>query len=889
MNTLPSSNLTTSKAPQRQASWVYPPESIKRMAVLFTDIVGSTNFFKVRGNLAGREMLQRHQNIVSPAIIEFGGSVVKFLGDSVLAYFFNPEEALKAGIKIQESFGKYNSKRDPGDQIHIRIFIHYGDGIVEDNDIYGDVVNVAAKLLPLVAGDQIVISEELHTQVHDLGYFQFEPIEPPDRKEIFKNIKTYRVTWERGINLDPANKTLLYIHPLWKLSPRHFQGLWNNFLEKKGNFWKDFGEKHQVLPDQSLILITKEASLAMAVAKDALKSLRADLGPGRLPYLPLQVVIDSGPYVRTGRLVLDDLKVDWEALKPGSIYVSSPAFDHVKKDGTFSVAQSPKSVAGKDFFRLDLHEEKARGDHLFLYQNVLIQGKNPQCFYCGDRRHLAGDCPSKHLPGIPSVMENLGYLSLKELNTLFYDFLNGNVPNVQNTPEDKMGGMTPAHYGFFEMGKVFQIRFLKAIWNSQTDYWNKVKDSKGDGDKGGLLWLGQDCIRVSNLEKAESIIKAALEKDPKNYKAHCIWGFLHVEKNNFYQAKQSFEKALDNAWTRPQKIFILFLLFRCHALNGDSAKAKDMIRRIQNLDPYCVEAQYQEIVIQFQEGSRSEVLRRLIALIRKEREYFVNALIDPQLANYNDLIYPLLKEMMDEAKAGASPVLPEAEKAVTRASETLGKEEQDVQEMVSLLGRIKELSQMDSYFAYLDIIHLGESLIHKGRSSVRGLKNKLVKTLHQLSSRMEASLDHIHDFPYTYLIGSSARKLAAIQSRVNAQWKILEGDQAERYKGACGECLQMSHELDQIESGLKRLDTIRQFILYFTGFLKKSLFFQSANLILTFLLFPVVIHYLNFLIPSHKMAFQNIWFYQKAIIILGSVLGFILAFIATTRGMLRKK
>src|SRR4030042_601036 len=113
MNTLPSSNLTTSKARQRQGAGVYTPESIQRMAVLFTDIVGSTGFFKARGNLAGREMLQRHQNIVSPAIIEFGGSVVKFLGDSVLAYFLNPKEALKAGIRIQESFEKYNSKRDP--------------------------------------------------------------------------------------------------------------------------------------------------------------------------------------------------------------------------------------------------------------------------------------------------------------------------------------------------------------------------------------------------------------------------------------------------------------------------------------------------------------------------------------------------------------------------------------------------------------------------------------------------------------------------------------------------------------------------------------------------------------------------------------------------------
>ena len=80
----------------------YSKDAIKKIAVLFTDIVGSSNFFKLNGDIEGRKMLKTHQNLASPIINEFGGTVVKMLGDSVMAYFLDPEDALKSAIKIQQ-------------------------------------------------------------------------------------------------------------------------------------------------------------------------------------------------------------------------------------------------------------------------------------------------------------------------------------------------------------------------------------------------------------------------------------------------------------------------------------------------------------------------------------------------------------------------------------------------------------------------------------------------------------------------------------------------------------------------------------------------------------------------------------------------------------------
>ena len=187
----------------------YGKDSIKKMAVLFTDIVGSSKFFQSQGDLAGRKMLGRHQDMASPAINKHGGFVVKFLGDSVMAYFFDAREALKSAIRIQQKFQQFNKKKTSEEQIHIRICIHFGDGIVEEKDIFGDVVNMAAKFLPMANGDQILISQEVWDQVQGLSPIRLESIDISDKLYFPKGFAVYRVIWDETINLEPLMKNLV--------------------------------------------------------------------------------------------------------------------------------------------------------------------------------------------------------------------------------------------------------------------------------------------------------------------------------------------------------------------------------------------------------------------------------------------------------------------------------------------------------------------------------------------------------------------------------------------------------------------------------------------------------------------------------------------------------
>jgi len=136
-----------------------------QVAVLFTDIVGSTSFFERYGDTAGLLMLQRHHELVLPAIEEFGGTVVKTIGDAVLATFSSAESAVRTAIQIQQRLDAHNEERLQVDQIFTRIGINYGTGYLKDRDVFGDVVNVAARFVKACAPAQILVSRTIYDAI----------------------------------------------------------------------------------------------------------------------------------------------------------------------------------------------------------------------------------------------------------------------------------------------------------------------------------------------------------------------------------------------------------------------------------------------------------------------------------------------------------------------------------------------------------------------------------------------------------------------------------------------------------------------------------------------------------------------------------------------------
>jgi class 3 adenylate cyclase/pSer/pThr/pTyr-binding forkhead associated (FHA) protein len=138
------------------------------VTVLFVDIVGSTRFYDEHGDVAGLVMVQKCLDLLIPLVEQHGGTVIKTIGDAILARFCDVEAAVRSAVDMQRSLAKHNLGRSPYDQIHIRVAINLGLALLKGNDVFGDVVNVAARIESSADPNEIAISPSVYEKIRHL-------------------------------------------------------------------------------------------------------------------------------------------------------------------------------------------------------------------------------------------------------------------------------------------------------------------------------------------------------------------------------------------------------------------------------------------------------------------------------------------------------------------------------------------------------------------------------------------------------------------------------------------------------------------------------------------------------------------------------------------------
>ena len=130
----------------------------RTVVVLFTDMVGSTDMTQTLGDHGAQEILRLHNRIVRDALTVYHGREVKHTGDGIMAAFENASDAIEGAIAIQESIVEHIS-RTPNLPLKIKIGINAGEAILEDDDIFGSTVQIAARIVDQATAGQILISD----------------------------------------------------------------------------------------------------------------------------------------------------------------------------------------------------------------------------------------------------------------------------------------------------------------------------------------------------------------------------------------------------------------------------------------------------------------------------------------------------------------------------------------------------------------------------------------------------------------------------------------------------------------------------------------------------------------------------------------------------------
>jgi class 3 adenylate cyclase len=869
---------------------LYPDEPVKSIAVLFTDLVGSTKYFKEYGDKAGRTMLQEHYEIATPIINEYGGKLIKALGDSVMASFVNPLEAFKSAIKMQQQFQIYNQGKDTQDRVHVRIGLHYGNVIVEEKDIYGDVVNVASKLTNMSEGGQIYISREVYEHVKHSPSVHFESAKILHKNNIPKDLIAYKVIWDGEIELNPAVYTMLYLRPLWRLCEYDFKEIWNNQIETNNFLWDGQCIRKQVLTDRSVMLTMKESASTFIVAEKISEFLKETLlernfeGKEDL-LLPVQLIIDIDPLSTGYNLKTPEENNDWGDISPGRIHISSDAYEIIKRYIDIPGRLIERKLADRVFYQIITGDNRQEGYSLLSFcKKKMAHGEFPTCYYCGDKKHRPVDCPSKILPELTDGLEKLGYLSVEDIGTLFFKYLlieKGDLDVFQLGGIKDPQPIISAHHGFFELKRIFQLRFFRTIWDTHEEEWEKIKKNRSEHD-GGIIWLAQDLLRVSDLDRAESVLKNALEGNPTDYKVYCALGYLNMEKGRPLQTEQNFEKALQCAGSNPQKIFTLFLLLRFYMLNKDYDNARKKIRSILLLHPGCMDALYQDAIIKLSEGQDKAAIQILTKLIRKNRVYFIYTLIDPDLATYSNTINPQLLKLYETARENAKSIFSRAETELEKSRKILDAD--GVAEAESFLLKASNALNSGNYFSYLDSFNYSDSAISICANRIREQKKIILENLYQMSSRVEKGIYFVKSYRYKRLIRLCRAQLNQIKKNIYQAHDITKSATGEQFEALESFCDKIAAKLINIELNLRKYDSIQLVLIYLTKFLKKSAILLSIVLLIGIFAVPSII---SGILKNNTVAADNIWFYQKYFLIAGSIVSIVISLGITIKNIMQ--
>lgn len=866
----------------------YRNDPLKEIAVLFTDVVGSTRYFKVYGDMDGREMLRQHQNLATAAIHEYKGNLIKAIGDSVMASFAGPSEALRAAIKMQRAFHVYNDDVAGEHQIHIRIGVHFGKVIVEEKDIYGDVVNVAAKLTNLADGDEIYISQEVYALSRDIPGIRFEPVNLWNVKDAPSGLTMYKAVWENALTAEPLMSAFIHIHPTLDTGETEFPHIWEDLTGSTGTedaVVKGYEEKY-VLPDRSLVLTLGDSMQATLLAESVLAHL-GNATKEDIPPIPVRTIIYKLPHIK-GSAQPACFEVKWDAIDPGGIYVSPEVWLDIKDNGHFSIEPSSGEEAGETFHRIcrnNMLQEKADGIPMpvqpFTCQKSLMDGIYPPCYYCGDRRHYPPDCPSKSIPEKTSAVHRLGYLSLSAISELFRNTFQGSSDGGSLCGE----AAEQAYLAFCEVRKVFQLSFFRVLWNNPSNRWEKVQQSAGPNE-GGIVWLIQDSLRVSDHERAQSLLELALEKLPADYRVHCLLGYLNIEKNNLPQAKEYFSKAYTCTKTNPQRIFVLFQLARIYALLNDLQKTQEKINGILFIDPGCAEANYQDIILKLRQGKDKAAVQRLLSLVKENRDYYIIALIDPEMQPYHACILPQLGTMLGKAKDAARSRFDDAHAILKNTKEMLS--QKDLAEIRSLSGKIEELMRSDSYFGYLDAARYCDLMAAICENTVKEQKKDLSEIIDQLSQRLRSALSFVKRYRYRQFVDDHYKHLMLLKIRID------DVSGAERFCApwqfdACHAlCKETAGELDSIEPKLKMLEIIQQTIRAFFNFLKYCSAMLSIVFFVGIFIFPFFVDPLNALLSRLDISsVSNAWSFQRTFLFSGGIASFVASFLISVKDVFK--
>lgn len=177
----------------------------RNLCVLFADVAGSTRLYERLGDAEALRAVERCLNRVERVITGYKGRVIKTIGDEIMAAFDSAEEGMQAACDMQQRVE--DLPPISGVKLSIRVGFHFGPAIEDKNDVFGDTVNVAARMTSLAKGGQIITTGEAIAALPALLRQSSREIDAIAVKGKSEVMKVCEVLWQEGEDLTMKSGT----------------------------------------------------------------------------------------------------------------------------------------------------------------------------------------------------------------------------------------------------------------------------------------------------------------------------------------------------------------------------------------------------------------------------------------------------------------------------------------------------------------------------------------------------------------------------------------------------------------------------------------------------------------------------------------------------------
>jgi adenylate cyclase len=167
------------------------------VAVLFADVVGSTRLYELLGDQRARELIQLCVELMRDATTRNRGTVIKTIGDEILAIFPTVDDAVNAGGEMQQDIGSRPDLLVQGQHVAIRIGCHFGPVVLEHKDIFGASVHTANRMTSQAKAGQIILSADTLRRCSPEWRATSRRVDVTSLRGLNDEIELYEVLWQQ--------------------------------------------------------------------------------------------------------------------------------------------------------------------------------------------------------------------------------------------------------------------------------------------------------------------------------------------------------------------------------------------------------------------------------------------------------------------------------------------------------------------------------------------------------------------------------------------------------------------------------------------------------------------------------------------------------------------